>query len=125
MYEYLRSGLDSNVWQKDFGAIKLKLRGMMNVATFQGLKTKVLGVEVASPISVGPLPIDLDSIRVAVSTVEDLAISDKIVQQTCSQRLVTYPLGSGYAHLAAPATWVHSSLETFDVEKVLKQAEES
>lgn len=40
----------------DFDNIKLKLRGMMNLKFFKGLKTQVLGKPTQSPICVGPLP---------------------------------------------------------------------
>jgi len=40
----------------DYDRIKLRLLGLMSMATFKGTETTVLGHTVASPIFVGPLP---------------------------------------------------------------------
>ena len=54
-FEHL-SGWDQHAEQSDFAHIKLKLRGMANLKYFGGIQTKILGLDVGSPICIGPLP---------------------------------------------------------------------
>ena len=43
LYEFLRGPKRPDEHQSDFALIKLKLRGMINMARYKGLKTHVLG----------------------------------------------------------------------------------
>jgi len=59
---------NAKLLQSDFEAIKLKLKGMLNMKEFRGTATSALGgtIKLKSPIGIGPLPRSINDVKMVL-----------------------------------------------------------